>query len=107
LESSVRHLEQTLARCGGTRSVIEPGATPFTGQPPLTTVDLRAGDVEKTAISMLIAAIEGTRGTDRQIVSTDNQTLSEGGNAAIWEPTLNDWTPVGPLPGILGAREAV
>jgi hypothetical protein len=56
---------------------------------------------------MLIAAIESTRGTDRQIVSTDNQTLSEGGNAAIWEPTLNDWTPVGPLPGIPGAREAV
>jgi hypothetical protein len=30
---------------------------PFTGQLPLTTVDLRAGDVGKTAISMLIAAI--------------------------------------------------
>jgi hypothetical protein len=33
--------------------------------------------------------------------------LSEGGNAAIWEPTLGDWTPVGSLPGVLGAREAV
>jgi len=33
--------------------------------------------------------------------------LSEGGDAAIWEPTLNDWMPVGLLPGILGAREAV
>lgn len=32
--------------------------------------------------------------------------LSEGGNAAIWEPHLNDWTSVGSLPGILGAREA-
>jgi hypothetical protein len=32
--------------------------------------------------------------------------LSEGGNAAIWEPTINDWTPLGPMPGILGAREA-
>ncbi|MCI0679448.1 MAG: hypothetical protein L0Z63_10460 [Actinobacteria bacterium] len=33
--------------------------------------------------------------------------LSEGGQAAIWEPDLNAWTPVGILPGILGAREAV
>lgn len=32
--------------------------------------------------------------------------LAEGGNAAIWEPSLNDWTPVGALPAILG-REAV
>jgi hypothetical protein len=33
--------------------------------------------------------------------------LSEGGNAAIWEPDLNAWTPVGILPGTLGAREAI
>ena len=63
---------ETLARCCGPRSVIEPRAMPFTGQLPLTRVDLRAGDVGKTGISMLIAAIEGKREeTDHQVVSTE------------------------------------
>lgn len=33
--------------------------------------------------------------------------LSEGGNAAIWEPGLDDWTPVGVLAGVPGARQGV
>lgn len=44
----------------------------------------------------------------RPILLDDGRVLAlSEGNAAIWEPTFNDWTPIGPFPVILGAREAV
>ena len=96
-------------------NVADPGTASFVGElvlvwgdPSTDSGDARLLHPDGSWSSAPPPPIDGNLLHPRPILLDDGRVLalSEGGNAAIWEPQLNDWTSVGTLPGILGAREA-